>query len=126
MSKCERYYVLATISTPTCEMCDQISVKTRKVLSDARRSGGASHIAEVGETWAGDTGPSGGVSNGTKKGMNQWTGVEVVCVSLQFQPREFSAATGAEMKAVRPELFMPLLPLPWLSRMLPGDWLWPI
>lgn len=35
----------------------------------------------------------------------------------QFQPSEFSAATGAEMKAVRPEVFMLLLPvLPWLSR----------
>ena len=31
---------------------------------------------------------------------------------VQFQPREFSAATGAEMLAVRAELLPPLLPLP--------------
>lgn len=34
----------------------------------------------------------------------------------QFQPSEFSWATGAEMIAVLAELFAPLLPLPWLSR----------
>jgi hypothetical protein len=34
----------------------------------------------------------------------------------QFQPSEFPAATGAEMNCVRPELPMPLWPLPWLFR----------
>lgn len=46
--------------------------------------------------------------------------VKCVVWSHQFQPSEFSAATGAEMKAVRPELFMSLLRLPWLLRVLPG------
>ena len=32
----------------------------------------------------------------------------------QFQPSEFCAPTGAEMYCVRDEVFMPLLPLPWL------------
>lgn len=42
----------------------------------------------------------------------------LVPMDHQFQPSEFAAATGAEMKPVRPELPIPLRPLPWLSRPL--------